>query len=240
MKVQIEKTFPMPSAPAVAWALLKDVEAVATCMPGAAITERTDATHYRGTVSVRVGPAGMSFRGTVEVVSVDEASQTLRLLGKGTDNTGTSGASMDLTARVQADPSGAPDACELVGTSEVSMSGKAATFGGRMMGAVADQVLKQFAGNFAAKAQALQVQQPAAAAPAGGAVPPGGAPAVGADAVSAQLSASTQRAAPASAATAAGPASAAMPAAAKELDGLALMWAVFTTWLRGIFQPNKK
>lgn len=191
MKVQIEKTFSMPSSAGVAWALLKDIEAVATCMPGAAITERTDATHYKGTVSVRVGPASMSFRGNVEVLSVDEATRTMRLLGKGTDTTGTSGASMDLTARVQTAPSGAADACELVGTSEVSMSGKAATFGGRMMGAVADQVLKQFAANFAIKAQALQAQQQA-------------------------------------------------PAAAKELDGLALMWAVFTTWLRGIFQSPKK
>lgn len=191
MKVQIEKTFSMPSSASVAWALLKDIEAVATCMPGAAITERTDATHYKGTVSVRVGPASMSFRGNVEVLSVDEATRTMRLLGKGTDTTGTSGASMDLTARVQTAPSGAADACELVGTSEVSMSGKAATFGGRMMGAVADQVLKQFAANFAIKAQTLQTQQQA-------------------------------------------------PAAAKELDGLALMWAVFTTWLRGIFQSPKK
>ena len=207
MKVQIEKTFPMPSSADVAWALLKDIEAVATCMPGAAITERSDATHYKGTVSVRVGPASMSFRGNVEVLSVDEATNTMRLLGKGTDNTGTSGASMDLTARVQASPSGAADACELVGTSEVSMSGKAATFGGRMMGAVADQVLKQFAANFAIKAQVLQAQQ----------------------AVVAALVSSPPAAAPA-----------AMPAAPKELNGLALMWTVFTSWLRGIFQPNKK
>ena len=196
----------MPSSADVAWALLKDIEAVATCMPGAAITERTDATHYKGTVAVRVGPASMSFRGTVEVVSVDEATNTMRLLGKGTDNTGTSGASMDLTARVQGAPSGAPDACELVGNSEVSMSGKAATFGGRMMGAVADQVLKQFAANFAIKAQSLQAQQ--------------------------AVSVSEPPAAPVSQAV--------MPAPAKELDGLALMWAVFTTWLGGIFQPSKK
>lgn len=231
MKVQIEKTFPMPSAPAVAWALLKDIEAVATCMPGAAITERSDATHYKGTVSVRVGPASMSFRGTVEVVSVDEATHTMRLLGKGTDNTGTSGASMDLTARVQADPAGEADASELVGTSEVSMSGKAATFGGRMMGAVADQVLKQFAANFAVKAQALQAKQSPAPEPTQEAAL--AAPGAGADASAAQVQGTAPVAAAASV-------PAAMPPAPRELDGLALMWAVFTTWLRGIFQPNKK
>ena len=79
------------------------------------------------------------------------ATRTLRLLGKGTDTTGSSGASMDLTARVDA-VDGATG--NLVGSSEVSMSGKAATFGGRMMGTVADQVLKQFAANFAAQVAA--------------------------------------------------------------------------------------
>ena len=161
MKVQLEKTFPMPASADVAWALLRDVEAVASCMPGAKITERIDAQHYKGTVSVKFGPANMAFRGDVEVKTVEPTSKTLRLIGKGIDTTGSSGASMDLTARVDA-----VDAvsCNLVGKSEVSMSGKAATFGGRMAGAVAEQVLQQFAGNFATQVQAMQAQQPVAAA----------------------------------------------------------------------------
>jgi uncharacterized protein len=39
----------------------------------------------------------------------------------------------------------------------VSMSGKAAAFGGRVADAVAEQVLKLFAANFAAKLQARKV-----------------------------------------------------------------------------------
>ncbi|MEW5882217.1 MAG: SRPBCC family protein [Pseudomonadota bacterium] len=159
MKVQLEKTFPIPASADAAWSLLQDIEAVAGCMPGARITERLDAQHYKGTVAVKFGPAAMSFRGEVEVMVVDPATRALRLVGKGTDATGGSGASMDLTARI--DPAGAA-ACTLVGTSEVSMSGKAAAFGGRMMNSVADQILKQFAESFAAQAQARQAQ---AAAP---------------------------------------------------------------------------
>ena len=45
------------------------------------------------------------------------------------------------------------------------MSGKAAAFGGRMMNTVADQILKQFADNFAAQVRALEAQR---AAPRGG------------------------------------------------------------------------
>lgn len=163
MKVQIEKAFAMPASADIAWHLLRDVEAVAGCMPGARITERTDPQHFKGLVAVKFGPANMSFRGDVEVMALQPETRTLRLVGKGTDSTGTSGAAMDLTARVEAVDA---NSCNLVGTSEVSMSGKAAAFGARMMTSVADQVLKQFADNFAVQVQVMQSHADAAAAPA--------------------------------------------------------------------------
>lgn len=170
MKVKLNRTFPMPASAGTAWAMLQDIVMVAACMPGAKITERIDATHYKGTVSVKVGPASLSFRGDIEVKSVDASAHTLHLFAKGTDTTGGSGASMDLTARIEALDA---NSCNLIGDSEVSMSGKAASFGARMMGPVSDQVMNQFAANFAAQVQALQKQPsstPAAAtapAPAG-------------------------------------------------------------------------
>jgi carbon monoxide dehydrogenase subunit G len=166
MKVQLEKTFPLPAPADTAWSLLQNIERVAACMPGASITERIDAQHYKGTVAVRFGPANMSFRGELEIAALEPATKTLRLIGKGTDSTGSSGASMDLSARVEAIDAAS---CNLVGNSAVSVSGKAASFGGRMMGSVADQVLKQFAANFAAQVQAqLQGQSASASADAAG------------------------------------------------------------------------
>lgn len=189
MKVEIDKSYPLACAPEAAWALLQDVEAVAGCMPGAAITERVDAGHYKGTVKVKVGPATMSFKGTVELHDVDPAARSLRLVGKGTDATGSSGASMDLSARIEAADAGQ---CVLVGQSEVSMSGKAAAFGGRMLNAVADKILDQFAANFASRA-------------------------------------GEREAGPAAADT-----SAPAPAEPRELNGLALVWAIVRDWLRGL------
>ena len=174
MKVHFDKTFPMSCSPAIGWEFLQDVEAVAACMPGAKLTERVDESHHKGTVTVKLGPAMMSFRGEVEVQDIDQATRSLRLIGKGTDTTGSSAASMDLVARIDDAEGGL---CELVGASEVSMSGKAAAFGGRMMNSVADQIMLQFAGNFAAEVAALQAQRfgPAAAgegAPSAAAPPP--------------------------------------------------------------------
>ena len=158
MKVKLEKTYPMPVPSAAVWRLLQDVEAVAACMPGAKITERVDETHYKGTVTSRVGPATLSFSGTIEVLEVDAANMQLRMIGKGADRSGSSGASMDLTARVEAADEGKSN---LVGNSEVAMTGKAATFGGRMIVPVAEQILKQFAGNFAKRVQDMAAETPA-------------------------------------------------------------------------------
>jgi len=193
MTIQIEKTYPMPCSPEIAWEFLQNLEAVAGCMPGAKITERLGANRYKGTVTARVGPATMSFRGEVELQDVDPAARSLRLLGKGTDSTGTSAAALSLRARIDAAAGGL---CALSGTSEVSVSGKAATFGGRMMNTVAEQILQQFADNFAAQVSALQAQRAAPGSGAGASTAP----------------------------TAA--------AGARELNVLALAWAIFRNWLR--------
>lgn len=207
MKVQLEKSFAMPASADLTWALLSDIESVAGCMPGARITERIDERHYKGTVAVKFGPASMAFRGDVEVRELDSPGRRLRLIGKGADTTGTSGAAMDLTARIEA---GDAASCNLVGVSEVSMSGKAATFGGRMMNAVADQVLNQFAANFAAQVQARQVQAPPAQA-----APPAQVPQAGPSAAAAEPRAE--------------------PPQPAELNGLALLRAVIGGWLRRLF-----
>lgn len=215
MKVEIEKAFAMPAPAEVAWEFLQDIEAVAACMPGAQITERLAEGRYKGSVKVRVGPATLSFRGEVAVQAVDPAARSLRLAGKGTDSTGTSGAAMDLTARVDADGA---DASMLTGRSEVSMSGKAAAFGGRMVHSVAEQILKQFAENCAGRVAALAAQRGAGAAPDAG-------PGAGPGAAAADAAASADR-----------PAAVPPPAPpVRELDGLALVWAMLRQWLRGLF-----
>src|SRR5215831_4998389 len=155
MKVELVKSFPMPASADATWRFLQDVEGVAACMPGAKITERLPSGELRGTVSVRIGPATVTFRGGVEVHDTDAAgaklaARTLRLLGKGVDSTGTSGATLDLTAQVVAVDG---KSSNLVGKSEVTMSGKVAAFGGRMMNSISDQILNQFAENFAAVAK---------------------------------------------------------------------------------------
>lgn len=213
MKVVLDKAFPLAASAHSAWQLMQDIEAVAACMPGAKITERVDDTHYKGAITVRLGPATMSFKGDIEVLALDPAARSLHLLGKGTDATGGSAATMDLTAAVE--PTGTT--CTLTGRSEVAMSGKAAALGGRLMAPASEQLLKQFVANFAARLDAMQDTQATSAETAQTQAAQGGA------AVDSETTAPVARAATPP------------PAQAAELNGFAFIWAMIRDWLHGRF-----
>ncbi len=153
MKVELEKSLALPVAAAAGWSLVENIEEMAACMPGAKITERVDATHYKGVITVKLGPATVSFKGELEVVAMDPVARTIHVIGKGADTGGGSGASLDLNAAVKETGVGT---CELSGVSVVNVTGKVAAFGSRMMGTVTDQLLKIFFDNVLAKAEALK------------------------------------------------------------------------------------
>jgi len=159
MEVTLDKSYPIKATPDACWTILSNVTELATCMPGAAITEQTDATHYKGSVKVKVGPATAAFAGDIEVISIDVAARKLVMMGKGADKSGSS-ASMQLTATIE---NAADGTTNLLGKAEVIVNGKFAQFGGRMMTSVSDMILQQFAGNFEIKAMALAPVVPAAA-----------------------------------------------------------------------------
>jgi hypothetical protein len=216
MEVKLDKRYPLEVSIEQAWAVLSDIRATAACMPGAAITEQVDDTHYKGTVRTKVGPAQMQFGGDIELKALDAATRSMQMVGKGTDKGGSS-ASMDLAARLEAGE--APGTSVLVGQATVVVSGKLAQFGNRLLVPVSDAMLAQFADNF--RAAAAAVPAPAAVL----AFTEATAAAVGPPAVE-----STIVPAPASA-----PVTRPAPAPVKELNALALMWTVFKNWLAGLF-----
>jgi len=198
MEFRLDKRYALPVGLDAAWAVLSDVRATAACLPGASITEQLDDTHYKGLVKTKVGPAMMNFAGEVEVLALDAGEHRLQMVGKGADKAGSS-ASMNLAARLE--PGEHAGSCTLVGEATVSVSGKLAQFGSRLLVPVSDAMLAQFVANFGQAAAALQ-PAPAAAEPgANEAEPPPPAP----------------------------------PPPPRELNALALLWAVFKRWLGGLF-----
>ncbi len=208
MEVTLEKRYPLEVDAERAWAVLCDVRTVASCMPGAEITEQVDATHYKGTVKVKVGPANAAFGGDIEVRQLDVAARTLQLFGKGADRGGSS-ASMDLTAVIE--PGETPARSVLVGNAVVIVNGKFAQFGGRMMVQVSDMLLAQFVDNFRAAAAALPASSATGDAP-------------GLEATAATSAAPPTPAAPAQA-----------KAKANEINALAILWGLIKGWFAGLF-----
>ena len=145
MKVNLEKTHTLDAPPADAWKILKDINVLAECMPGASITEQTGDNAYKGQVSVKVGPVQSVFGGAVDITSIDETNRSMALTAKGRDKTGTSNAAMSLTAEVRETGSGGS---EIIGNSEITVNGKLANFGARMINGVADQLIDQFLANY--------------------------------------------------------------------------------------------
>jgi len=232
MEVKLDKRYPLDVSLEQAWAVLSDIRATAGCMPGAAITEQLDDTHYKGTVRSKVGPAVMTFGGDIEVLEVNPAEKRLQMLGKGADKSGSS-ASMNLTAHLEAGE--APGSVVLVGQATVIVSGKLAQFGSRLLVPVSDAMLAQFAGNFQIVAAAVPLPE-AAGEPSPGAGSDGVAPAVEA-AVAGDGSASVEAPAPrvAAAAPAVPSARPSAPPPVKELNALGLIWTVFKGWVAGLF-----
>ncbi|MBB3180447.1 CoxG family protein [Variovorax sp. Sphag1AA] len=200
MEVKLDKRYPLDVDMARAWQVLRDVKTVAGCMPGAAITEQVDDTHYKGNVKVKVGPANAAFAGDIEVLELDDAGRRLRMLGKGSDRGGST-ASMDLGATIE--PGETPATSVLAGQATVAVSGKFAQFGSRLMVPVSEMLLAQFVDNFRVAAAAL----------------PGPASTDAASAV-----------APAAASTAAPVA----PPEQRELNALAMLWALVKGWFAGL------
>lgn len=206
MEVKLDKQYPLDVDAARAWALLTDLKAVASCMPGAAITEQLSETSYKGGVKVKVGPAVAQFGGTVDVIESVIAERKMVLRGKGADKGGSS-ASMDLTAIITPDPANSAH-CVLNGQAAVIVNGKFAQFGGRLMVQVSDMLLAQFVENF---------RQTALTLPA------------------ADGSSSAAATAEGSAASAGQTTSAAAPVVAREINGLAIFWALIKSWFSGLF-----
>jgi carbon monoxide dehydrogenase subunit G len=209
MEVKLDKQYPLDVDAARAWALLTDLKATANCMPGAEITEQLSETSFKGGVKVKVGPAVAQFGGTVDVIDAVAAERKMVLRGKGADKGGSS-ASMDLTAIITADPAN-PAHCVLNGQAAVIVNGKFAQFGGRMMVQVSDMLLAQFVENFRQTALTLPAAE--------------GSPAASVAAATAQGQGEGQ----------VQPAAAAAPVVAREINGLAIFWALVKSWFGGLF-----
>ena len=144
MKIDNEAVVAAP--PAEVFALINDVERVASCMPGAELLGREGDDGYRGRVSVRVGPIGAAFEGVLRFLEVDGAGRTMHIVGRGSDIKGNGDAEADVRLEVVEHPDGSV----LRLATDLNIRGKFVQFGKGAIASVSNKILAQFAANMAA------------------------------------------------------------------------------------------
>jgi carbon monoxide dehydrogenase subunit G len=139
--MQIEKSFVVRATAPAVWSFLIDPYRVASCLPGAAITEKVSDQEYKGTITVKVGPVTASYRGKLRFDRLDEAAGEAELSGSGQETKGKGGADMRMKSRVVAR---SPEETEVTVVSDVNVFGILAQFGRGMIQDVSDQMFGKF------------------------------------------------------------------------------------------------
>ncbi|MEM6345456.1 MAG: SRPBCC family protein [Bacteroidota bacterium] len=215
MKANIEKTFEVGHPIDRVWSYLSNPEKIVTCVPGASLTEKIDEENYKGKVSLKFGPVSAKYDGAIKMDKVDQATHNMIITGSGMDAKGKGSAGMTLDCKLDSkDANNTAVAYEM----EVSVTGKLAQFGSRLIVDVSDQLADQFIDSFKSALDA----EAAAAAPAESADTGSGAE------VGQEAAATVSNAAP--------------PPAPKDnsVNALALMWAVIKGFFARLFGGGKK
>lgn len=171
--MQLNNTVPVNAGPDDVFALVNDVERVASCMPGAMLEGR-DGDVWSGRVKVKVGPITAAYAGTVRFLEVDAGERRLRVQARGADTHGSGDAEAEVTLVVAQAAGGS----ELRLTTDLVIRGKIAQFGKGAVATVSNKILQQFARNLGSLLdQDRQQSRDGAPATAPPAIPAAGPPA---------------------------------------------------------------
>ena len=140
LAVELTNEFRVAVPAAKTWEFLTDVERVAPCLPGATLLS-VDGDEFTGAVKVKVGPITVSYKGEAAFVEKDAAAQRMVLRANGKETRGNGNAAAVVTAQLKDEG----DATNVVITTDLTISGKAAQFGRGVLADVAGNLIGQFA-----------------------------------------------------------------------------------------------
>jgi uncharacterized protein len=157
--MRFENNFDVAAPLESVWDAVLDVERVAPTVPGAQVLERTGENAYKVSIKVKVGPMSMTYRGDVEIVERDDEAHRAVMKARAKESRGQGTADADVTMALH----GEDGRTSATVTTEVEMSGKAASMGQGVLQDVAGRLVETFAQNLASM---LEGKPPTAAEPA--------------------------------------------------------------------------
>jgi hypothetical protein len=152
------------------WAFFGDIPQVATCLPGAELTEDLGGEKYKGRVAIRMGPVRLQFGGTAEIAERDEAAKRLVLDAAGAEEKGRGQASMVVTATLARSGRGT----RVTVAQDLQLSGAAAQYGRGMISDVSSVMMRDFAATMQDRIERIERGESAEQIAAAGSSPASG------------------------------------------------------------------
>jgi uncharacterized protein len=238
--MKLEQSFTVAAPVEQVWDMLVDVERVAPCLPGAEITGQGPDGSYEGNFTVKLGPTTASYRGSLKMDSLDEASRTATMHAKGTDKRGQGGANATIVSTMRQE--GEETVVDVV--TDFTITGRLARFG---RGGMIEDISKRMLRDFSQCLQASMASEPAQEAAVSEA-PAAAAPVTPGEEADAAVASAGGAAAEASAASEAAPAPPASqpappraaPPPAKPIKGFSLLLSVLWDRIKRLFGRGEK
>jgi carbon monoxide dehydrogenase subunit G len=221
--MKMEQSFEVQAPLAQVWEALIDLERVAPCLPGAAITGHDEDGTYHGTFSVKLGPMTAAYNGTIKIEDADQAAHRATLKAKGTDKRGQGGANATIVNTLTE----REGVTVVEAVTDFNITGRLAQFGrGGIMEDVSNRLMREFATCLSSR---LGEGPPVPAVPTGAEVAAGDAAPEAVAAAAPEPGADTPSSPPPQ------PAQSAPPPAAAPIKGFSLFFSVLWERIRRLF-----
>jgi hypothetical protein len=134
------------------WKFFDDIAQVASCLPGAELTEDLGGGKYKGGVAIRMGPVRLQFAGNADIMSKDDAGKKIVVQASGADEKGRGQAAMTVSATLSARGRGT----RVDVRQDLQLSGAAAQYGRGMIADFSAIMMRDFAATMADRITRLE------------------------------------------------------------------------------------
>ncbi|MGI9584714.1 MAG: SRPBCC family protein [Acidimicrobiia bacterium] len=148
----IKSEFDVAGSPDKVWEFFNDIPLVASCLPGADISEQVGEDEYAGTVVIKAGPVKLDFTGEATIKERDDAAKRIVVEASGADVKGRGQAVLLVDAVVTASASGSTVQVD----QDLHLSGAAAQYGRGLVQDVTAILLDDFATNMRRQLAAVE------------------------------------------------------------------------------------
>lgn len=154
--MQLHHGITVPAPTDEVWRALGEIEELAPCLPGAAVDHVDQDTVY-GSMTVKVGPITVAYRGRAVVDERDDARHRMVVHATGREQRGVGTARATLVVEAH---ERAPGTTEVDVETDLTVTGRPAQFGRGVMAEIGDRVIAEFADRLSGRLGATAAPTP--------------------------------------------------------------------------------